>query len=81
MSGPDDIICYCGKVTRGAILNAISSGARTLEDIQRMTGAGVGSRCRELNPRGVCCHADILGILDETAESGARGSDCCCRGS
>lgn len=78
MSGPDDIVCYCGSVTRGAILSAISRGAMTLEDVQRMTGAGVGSRCRELNPTGLCCHADILGILEETVGTGGDGRSCCC---
>lgn len=83
MSPPDDMICYCGGVTRASILEAIMNGATTLADIQRMTGAGIGSRCKELNPKGVCCHADILKILQDVrvASSVSQPGGSCCGGS
>lgn len=78
----DDTVCYCKGVTREAILRAIRDGARTLADVQRLTGAGTGDRCRELNPKGVCCHGDILALLAEAAARPAPGSappsSCCC---
>ena len=32
--------------------------------IQEQTKAGVGGRCKELNPRGRCCHPDIKELLE-----------------
>lgn len=82
MSDSDEMICYCGQVRRSTIVEAIRHGAKTLKDIQQATGAGIGSRCQELNPKGVCCHGDILAILKEVlgAQSNPSGSSgCCCR--
>lgn len=78
MNDSDEIICYCGNVRRSAILDAIRCGAKTLKDIREATGAGVGSRCRELNPKGVCCHGDILAILKEVLGSQGSSGGCCC---
>lgn len=83
MSDSDEMVCYCGQFRRSTIVEAIRRGATTPKDIQEATGAGVGSRCRELNPKGVCCHGDILAILKELVgpqdapQSGSSG--CCCR--
>ncbi len=48
----DTMVCFCSKVTAGAIRQAVRDGARTLDDIRRMTGACTIGRCRELSPRG-----------------------------
>lgn len=83
MSDSDEMVCYCGQFRRSTIVEAIRRGATTPKDIQEATGAGVGSRRRELNPKGVCCHGDILAILKELVgpqdapQSGSSG--CCCR--
>lgn len=71
MSNSNEIVCYCAGVNRATIVTAIRHGAATLKDIQQKVGAGLGSRCKELNPKGVCCHADILALLEE--EMGPRG--------
>lgn len=77
MVNPDEIICYCARVTRATIVKAIADGAKTLADIQQMTGAGIGSRCKELNPKGVCCHSDIYAILQvESAPQDEPLCDC-----
>jgi len=60
-------------------MDAIRRGAKTLKDIQQATGAGVGSRCQELNPKAVCCHGDILAILKEVLASQSHSTGCCCR--
>jgi len=73
----DRLVCYCGKVTRGRIISAIRSGATTLKQIQKTTSAGLGDRCKELNPKGVCCIPDILAIVkEETGTTGADGYTC-----
>lgn len=38
----DQIVCNCMGVTAGEILDAIESGAKTVEKIQEATGAGTG---------------------------------------
>lgn len=48
----NEIVCYCSNVTKGQIVEAIENGARTLDDIKKMTGACTVGRCEELNPKG-----------------------------
>jgi bacterioferritin-associated ferredoxin len=59
----DEIICYCKQVTKREIEKAISEGAKTLKDIQEITGACTGNQCKELNPSGKCCSSDINAML------------------
>ena len=59
----EEIICYCKQVTKSEIENAISDGAKTLKDIQEITGACTGNQCKELNPSGKCCSSDINTML------------------
>ncbi len=46
------VICRCEEITQGEILDSIEQGARTLNDIKRMTRAGMGlcqgKTCRRL---------------------------------
>jgi NAD(P)H-nitrite reductase large subunit len=78
-SGPlrkdEQKICYCGNVSREQIVRAIRGGAKSLEQIQKATGAGVGKRCKELNPKGICCIPDIVEVL--RAETGTQSGDGC----
>lgn len=52
------LVCVCNFITEKEILAAIGEGARDLEDIKLLTGAG--SSCGR-------CHAAINGILADTA--------------
>ncbi|MFQ9885439.1 MAG: (2Fe-2S)-binding protein [Negativibacillus massiliensis] len=47
-----EYICYCDKVTEEDIVRAIGQGARTIRDIQRMTGAMTNCDCANKNPKG-----------------------------
>ena len=39
-NAPDStMVCYCGKVTKGQILQAVAAGSRTFEQLRRATGA------------------------------------------
>ena len=68
-SAPDgEIVCYCRRVTKGQVLQAITVGAGTLKDVMEKTGAGKGRDCAVKNPRKVCCNTDIRRILDLFAE-------------
>jgi len=47
----NEIICFCSNVTKGQIVQAISDGAKTLDDIRKSTGACTVGRCKELSPK------------------------------
>lgn len=47
-----DIVCYCSKVTKGQICQAMDQGAKSLKDIREMTGACTLHRCQEFSPKG-----------------------------
>lgn len=36
----DKIVCNCCQVTKGMIKDAVDGGAKTLEEVQDITGAG-----------------------------------------
>ena len=55
-----EVICQCGSVTRGEILEAISRGATTVDGVKRRVGSGMG-RCQ-----GSRCAREIAKILMET---------------
>ena len=47
----NEIVCYCNHVTKGQIVEAMDNGARTLNDIRKMTGACTKGNCKDLSPR------------------------------
>lgn len=67
-------ICYCKNVTKAEIEQAIVNGAKSLKEIQTITGACTGNQCKELNPSGKCCSGDINDLLNKPFEK----SCCCC---
>lgn len=60
----DQVVCYCSGVTKEQILRAINSGAKSIDEIARSTGAGTGRECAVRNPSGRCCRIDIRGLLE-----------------
>ena len=46
----DDYICYCTKVDKKTIVDAIHTGATTLKAIKETTTACTGDECAALNP-------------------------------
>lgn len=55
-----EVICQCGKITRGEILEAIRRGATTVDAVKRRAGTGMG-RCQ-----GSRCSWRIAKILKES---------------
>ena len=53
---PDKVVCTCLNITNGMIKEAGENGAKTLEEVQELTGAGT-----------VCgvCLDDIQNLIDE----------------
>ena len=65
LEAPDsEIVCWCGRVSKQRVLQAVIDGARCLEDIRSMTGACAQGDCRRLSPRGRCCSMEIITLLD-----------------
>jgi bacterioferritin-associated ferredoxin len=73
----EEIICYCGNVTKSDIEAAIFKGARRLKDIQKATGACLGNRCKEVNPKGRCCATEINLMLNDTNKGQSSKCSCC----
>lgn len=74
---PDEtLVCFCSRVDKGAVVAAIRAGATDIKSVEEATRAGLGGRCKELNPRGRCCHSDIdelLKIYGNTENHGRHG--------
>jgi len=54
--------CVCKGISRAVIKKAILDGAKTVEDVQRATGAGSGG-CQ-----GRRCNSKIQDVIDETGK-------------
>lgn len=63
-------ICYCNKVTEQDILSAMKeNGATSVEEIIKITGAMQNSNCAVNNPKGICCHPDIVDVFNNNLRS------------
>ncbi|MEI7816282.1 MAG: (2Fe-2S)-binding protein [Desulfuromonadales bacterium] len=57
-------VCWCSKVSKQMILEAIKNGANNIGSIRQTTGACTVGRCKLLSPRERCCSKEILLLLD-----------------
>ena len=61
--------CYCSKVTEADVINAVLyHNARTVKDVNRITGAMKEANCQMNNPLGICCH----NIIKEAITKGLK---------
>lgn len=52
--------CYCGRVTEEQVIDAVvNQGARSIRDVNRVTGSMSQPDCEKNNPRGECCHDSV----------------------
>lgn len=66
LQAPDtELVCYCSRVSKGAILQTKDQGAVTLADIKAATGACTVAHCAVKSPRGRCCAREIRALLGE----------------
>lgn len=62
----EEYICYCNKVSEEDIIKAIlEKGAKSVDEVIRLTGAMVNSNCKLNNPKGICCYPDIVRVFNE----------------
>ncbi len=58
--------CYCNKVTEEQVIEAVvKQGAKTIKEVNAITGSMKNSNCKEKNPLGVCCHKIIQEAIDK----------------
>jgi len=58
--------CYCSRVTEEQVVDAVRNhGARTVADVNRITGAMKNSDCIHNNPLGTCCHKIIQACIEK----------------
>ncbi|AGB40910.1 NAD(P)H-nitrite reductase [Halobacteroides halobius DSM 5150] len=55
-STEDSPICYCSKLTRKEIKQAVAKGYNTVEEIREYTTKKLTGHCLTENPLGECCH-------------------------
>jgi len=61
--------CYCSKVTEADVIDAVvNHNARTVKDVNRITGAMKNANCKMNNPLGICCH----NIIKEAIAKGLK---------
>lgn len=58
--------CYCSKVTEDQVIDAVlKHGAKSVKEVNAITGAMKNLLCKENNPLGVCCHKIIQEAIDK----------------
>ena len=58
--------CYCSEVTEDQVIEAVFvHGAKTVKEVNALSGAMKNSNCLENNPLGVCCHQIIQSVIDQ----------------
>jgi len=68
--------CYCSKVTEEQVIEAVvKHGARTVQEVNAITGAMKNSNCKENNPMGVCCHKIIMEAITKSKTSAQDTKD------
>ena len=58
-------VCYCNHVTEKDIIKSIENGAKSVEDVIKITGAMKNSNCAVNNPKGTCCYSDIVNVFNK----------------
>jgi bacterioferritin-associated ferredoxin len=58
--------CYCSKVTEDQVIDAVlKHGAKSVKEVNAITGGMKNSNCKEKNPLGTCCHKIIQEAIDK----------------
>ncbi len=58
--------CYCSQVTEDQVIDAVlNQGAKTVKEVNAVTGAMKHANCIENNPLGICCHKAIQDAIDK----------------
>lgn len=61
----DAPICYCSKLTKKEIIDAVRHGCRTIDQVQVYTGKSITGHCVRENPLGRCCRDVFIWAMKE----------------
>jgi bacterioferritin-associated ferredoxin len=75
--GPEVPICYCSKLTRGEIIQAVKNGCKTIDDVQKYTGKNTTGKCKLENPLGKCCRNVFISIIGKSSCDQMNENNCC----
>jgi len=73
----EDIICYCRRVSRATVQQAIEKGAKSLEDIRWSTDACKDNQCEKKHPKGISCEEEVKQMIMEY-HGHIEGPKCSC---
>ncbi|PLY13259.1 MAG: NAD(P)H-nitrite reductase [Desulfuromonas sp.] len=59
------MVCWCSRVTKSTLIEAIRNGATDMAAIRVTTAACTLGRCKDLSPRHRCCSRDIQKLIDK----------------
>ncbi|MBF9017261.1 MULTISPECIES: NAD(P)H-nitrite reductase [unclassified Oceanispirochaeta] len=74
----NEIVCYCKQINKKIIVDSILTGNNSLQSITEATTACSGGDCKNLNPSGKCCSADIIELIRLYSETQEKESSCSC---
>ncbi len=57
-------LCYCKQVTEEDVLAAIEQGAKSFDDVVKVTDIGGGGHCKITNPAGRCCSRNYKPFIE-----------------
>ena len=63
----DEIICWCANITRKEIERAVKHGCSTENEVRAFLNKWERGKCREKNPKGVCCSAEFAKVIGSTS--------------
>lgn len=71
-------ICYCSKLSRGEIFQAVKNGCKTIDDVQKYTNKNITGNCKHENPLGKCCRNVLISVIEESSCNKTIDNNCCC---
>lgn len=69
-------VCYCSKVAEEQVVEAVLvHGARTVKEVNTITGAMRDCNCIEENPLGTCCQSRMREVIEAAIAKGVTRHD------
>lgn len=69
-------VCYCSKVAEEQVVEAVLvHGARTVKEVNTITGAMRDCNCIEENPLGACCQSRMREVIEAAIVKGVTRHD------
>ncbi len=60
----EEIVCFCSNISYLEISEAVTKGAKNIDDVRNVTNKHIVGKCKQLNPTGKCCHTLFQEIIE-----------------